>query len=77
MLPGSHRGGVLDAASTRRWQEEGAEETLCADAGDVILLRPLLLHASSAAARPGSRRVLHLVFAETLLPAPARWQTEA
>ena len=77
VLPGSHREGVLDDASTHHRQQEAAEETLCAELGDVILMRPLLLHASSASSRPVNRRVLHFVFAEAPLPAPARWQTEA
>lgn len=76
VLPGSHREGILDAESVQRWQKEGNEEALCAGLGDVILMRPLLLHASSAASRPGNQRVLHFVFAETPLPQPARWQVE-
>jgi hypothetical protein len=37
-------------------------------------MRPLLLHASSPAAKPQHRRVIHLEFApEGLLPIPLRW----
>jgi len=36
-------------------------------------MRPLLLHASSKAQRPGRRRVLHLEFATRPLPAGLRF----
>jgi hypothetical protein len=51
------------------------EETVCCmQAGDALIMRPLLLHASSPAAKPQHRRVIHLEFApEGLLPIPLRW----
>ena len=49
-------------------------EVLCvAQRGDLLLMRPLMLHASSLAAIPGHRRVLHLEFCATELPYDLEW----
>jgi hypothetical protein len=36
-------------------------------------MRPLLLHSSSAAAAPASRRVIHIEFAAAELPDGIQW----
>jgi hypothetical protein len=41
--------------------------------GDALLMRPLLLHASSACVAPKSRRVIHLEFAADELPQGLEW----
>ncbi len=62
-LPGSHRHGRLDGNAVRAWRER-TEPVLCvARAGDALLMRPLLLHASSPACNPAHRRVLHVEWA--------------
>lgn len=73
VLPGSHRGGRLDADGIARWREHAAETKCLVSKGGALLLRPLLLHASSAARRPGHRRVLHLEFVAVELPGGLRW----
>ena len=40
-----------------------------------LLMRPLLLHASSAAQRPAHRRVIHLEYAASSLPKGLEWLT--
>ncbi len=73
VVPGSHRKGVIsavDAASARR--HEG--ETICSvPAGGVLLMRPLLLHASSKALGERRRRVLHFVYGPASLPFGLKW----
>ncbi|MCH9809424.1 MAG: phytanoyl-CoA dioxygenase family protein [Alphaproteobacteria bacterium] len=62
VLPGSHLNGRLDAkaikqklASTRPW--------LClAERGEIVAMRPLLVHRSKRATRPTARRVIHLEY---------------
>lgn len=76
VLPGSHRHGRLDAAAIRQWRVETPEIVCAAKAGDVLLMRPLLLHASSKAIRPGRRRIIHIEFASFHLPAPLRWSED-
>jgi ectoine hydroxylase-related dioxygenase (phytanoyl-CoA dioxygenase family) len=72
-LPGSHRAGRLDAAAIERWKTQVSEIQCVAKKGDVILMRPLLLHASSAARVASRRRVLHLEFAADDLPGNLEW----
>jgi len=73
VLPGSHRSGRLSREAIRASAEAPAA-TITARAGDGLLMRPLLLHASSPAKNPSHRRVLHLEFApHDLLPAPLEW----
>jgi hypothetical protein len=44
--------------------------------GGVLLMRPLLLHASSPSRVPKHRRVVHLDFASMQLPNGMRWLSE-
>jgi ectoine hydroxylase-related dioxygenase (phytanoyl-CoA dioxygenase family) len=61
VLPGSHRAG-------RGWAADGAVPvSVLAGPGDVLLMRPLLAHASnhSVSGTQRHRRILHLEFAGT------------
>ena len=61
---GSHRDGVLaDPKRSTRRVASGTAVTCLAARGDVLLMRPLLLHASSKAATADPRRVLHVEYA--------------
>ncbi len=63
VVPRSHRHGRLDRAKMRALDRENGRVACVADAGDLLLMRPLLLHASSKAQQPtGSRRVMHFLF---------------
>lgn len=69
VVPGSHRGGVLTNEEIDLRVASGAAVTCVADRGDVLVMRPLLLHASSKAASAAPRRVLHVEYAtERALP---------
>jgi ectoine hydroxylase-related dioxygenase (phytanoyl-CoA dioxygenase family) len=72
IVPGSHAELVPDASIDAAACDKAARP-LCCDAGDVILMRPLVLHASRKASQPGHRRVLHLEFAAEPLPDPLKW----
>jgi ectoine hydroxylase-related dioxygenase (phytanoyl-CoA dioxygenase family) len=73
VIPGSHRQGRLSAAEITRWRESH-EPVACTSArGGVLLMRPLILHASSPATVPGHRRVVHLEFAAEELPYGLEW----
>ncbi|MES2668938.1 MAG: phytanoyl-CoA dioxygenase family protein [Pseudomonadota bacterium] len=63
VVPGSHRLGRLSADCVATTEKRENEVVCTADAGDLLLMRPLLLHASSKAERPNGRRVLHFLFA--------------
>jgi hypothetical protein len=74
VLAGSHRCGRLGAEAIAEWRARGAEIVCTAAAGDALLMRPLLLHASSKSTSSRSRRVLHLEYAGFDLPAGMKWQ---
>ncbi|HVH69862.1 MAG TPA: phytanoyl-CoA dioxygenase family protein [Candidatus Dormibacteraeota bacterium] len=72
VIPGSHRNGRLSAEQVRQRKEEPAV-TCTVPKGGALLMRPLLLHASSECAVVKSRRVIHLEFAAAELPLGLHW----
>lgn len=73
VLPGSHRCGRLGEARIRELRATGSGRLCAAKAGDALLMRPLLLHASGRSTGPGHRRVLHLEYAGFGLPDGLEW----
>jgi ectoine hydroxylase-related dioxygenase (phytanoyl-CoA dioxygenase family) len=73
VLPGSHRGGKLGADATQGWLEREPAVSCLVPRGGVLMMRPLLLHASSAATEPSRRRVIHLEYASEALPDGVDW----
>jgi ectoine hydroxylase-related dioxygenase (phytanoyl-CoA dioxygenase family) len=72
VLPGSHLCGRLPAERIESWEKLGAV-TCAVPKGGALLMRPLLLHASSPCAKPKPRRVIHLEFAAAELPRGLAW----
>jgi ectoine hydroxylase-related dioxygenase (phytanoyl-CoA dioxygenase family) len=72
VLPGSHKQGRLSAEKVAGWQKAKsvAGTVPC---GGALLMRPLLLHASSAGFVPKPRRVIHLEFTADELPDGLEW----
>jgi hypothetical protein len=66
----------MDAGAIADMRERIAEATCTVGAGGVVLMRPLLLHASSPATVAGHRRVIHLEFAAADLPGGLEWHDE-
>jgi len=62
LVAGSHRYGKLSLERSAALREEFGEVTCTASVGDALLMRPLVLHASSKAMIPNRRRVLHFLF---------------
>lgn len=73
VLPGSHRAARLTPAAIQSWREREAEVTCVVPRGGILLMRPLLLHASAPAIQPLHRRVVHLEFAAEDLPGGLEW----
>ena len=72
VISGSHREGRLSAEDIARWEKRNCVS--CAvPKGGALLMRPLLLHASSACVMPKPRRVIHLEFAAADLPQGLEW----
>ncbi|HTI68915.1 MAG TPA: phytanoyl-CoA dioxygenase family protein [Candidatus Limnocylindria bacterium] len=73
VLPGSHRLGVLSVSQVTEMKVAIAPFICLARAGDVLAMKPLLLHASSPAEVPSHRRVLHVEYARRPLPGGLEW----
>lgn len=73
VIPGSHAAGRLAADAVQRWRSERDAVPTCIPAGGALLMRPLILHASSPATLPAHRRVVHLDFAPDELPGGLEW----
>ena len=73
VLPGSHRAGRLPQEAIQTWRERAGEVTCAVPRRGVLLMRPLLLHASAPAVQPHHRRVVHLEFAAADLPDGLEW----
>ena len=74
VVPGSHVLGRLDPKDAERIRNERGERVVPVGRGGVLAMRPLLLHASSKAARPHVRRVLHFLFGPRELSLGLRWK---
>jgi ectoine hydroxylase-related dioxygenase (phytanoyl-CoA dioxygenase family) len=73
VLPESHKAGLLSAEAIDARRDSHAAITCTAARGGVLLMRPLTLHASSAATAPRHRRVVHLEYAASPLPNGLHW----
>jgi hypothetical protein len=73
VLPGSHRFGRLTSERIQELRAEQADHLCAVPAGDALLMRPLLLHASSRSTSPRHRRVLHIEYAGFRLPDKLNW----
>jgi ectoine hydroxylase-related dioxygenase (phytanoyl-CoA dioxygenase family) len=77
VMPGTHRLGKLNQNEVSPYVEEERSICCAAAAGEALVMRPLLLHASSAAEHPGHRRVLHFDYAVGDLADGLEWRMRA
>jgi hypothetical protein len=73
VVPGSHRFGRLTAYEADAQRKFLGEIAVESPRGGALVLRPLLLHASSKAKLPTHRRVLHFLFGPADLPYGLEW----
>ena len=74
VVPGSHREGRLAASAARLLRDRVGEIACTVGRGGALILKPLLLHASSKASSPNHRRVLHFLFGPASIEYGLRWQ---
>jgi hypothetical protein len=72
-IAGSHLGGLLEPAQIAEWRDNHQHQICPAERGDIIAMRPLILHSSSTSTTPAHRRVLHLEYTSAELPAGLHW----
>jgi ectoine hydroxylase-related dioxygenase (phytanoyl-CoA dioxygenase family) len=73
VIPGSHTSGRLSASGIAAIRAREAEHVCTARAGDLLVFKPLLRHASSVATEPGHRRVMQIEYAYEPLPGGLEW----
>lgn len=71
VIPGSHLKGIYRPENID-WTKE--RETVCnVPKAAIMIMRPLLLHASSRNTNNKKRRVIHIEFSRENLPTPLEW----
>jgi len=73
IIAGSHRDGKLSSDGIKQWTATAEHHVCEIKMGGALLMRPLLLHASSPAEAPSHRRILHLEYATQELPNGLKW----
>ncbi len=73
VIPNSHTSGVLTQLEIDSLVKNAIFVECEANAGDMLIIRPLILHASSKAKLPKHRRVIHLEFSGYDLPNDVYW----
>lgn len=77
VIPGSHRFGRFNSERIQELLVTEPEHLCRAQAGDALLMRPLILHASSRSTNPRHRRILHIEYAGFELPPELNWHDGA
>lgn len=75
IVPGTHRLGKMDAEKIRSCTKLPVSCNV--KKGGIMIMKPLLLHASGKRTSDRNRRVIHLEFASQALPGGLKWQEYA
>jgi len=76
VIPGSHQQARIPENQIAAIREKASECVCAVGVGGALIMRPLLLHASSPSQVPEHRRVIHLDFASVQLPSGMKWFSE-
>jgi ectoine hydroxylase-related dioxygenase (phytanoyl-CoA dioxygenase family) len=68
VVPKSHSQGRLSRERAEELRRHNGETAVPIARGEALVMRPLILHASSKATKVVQRRVLHFVFGPRSLP---------
>lgn len=71
VCPGSHRLGKISSTRISNLVNENRVVNAEAKAGDILLMRPLLLHSSEKTSV--RRRVIHIDYSQNIEPHPMQW----
>jgi hypothetical protein len=73
VIPKSHKYGRLSAMEIQDLRKLNKPEICCIKRGGAFLMRPLIVHSSSAGTNPKHRRVIHIEFSAETLPDGLEW----
>jgi hypothetical protein len=74
VVAGSHSEGRLSRERAEELRRENGETAVPVARGGALIMRPLILHASSKVTELSQRRVLHFVFGPPSLPLGLEWR---
>lgn len=74
--PGSHRSDLLSEREIGQLAGNHPVVACCAEAGDAVVMRPLLVHSSKKSRSPLPRRVLHFLFGPVRPPLGLMWNVD-
>ncbi len=74
VIPKSHLQGILTPETIEPFRKTSNTVTCTASLGDCLVMKPLLLHASSKTSGKSSRRICHFIFGPPQLPYGLRWK---
>ncbi len=73
VIPGSHKMGILRQTELTN-VVNSQEPYLCkVQEGDLVIMKPHVLHSSSKSSNPGHRRVVHIEYSNFQLPGNLKW----
>ncbi len=75
-IPNSHRHGLLCQSEIDECVETKPILTCEANAGDIIVMRPHIVHSSCKSIEASMRRIVHLDFSDFPLPQGLEWVNE-
>ena len=73
VIPKSQSLGILSKNEQDRVVAESEEYICSAKAGDLLVMRPHLLHSSSKGTDPSHRRIVHIEYSSFQLPMGLAW----
>ncbi len=73
VVPGTHKQGRIKSNEIIKIVEDSKVIECNANAGDVLLMNPLLFHSSRKATIPSHRRIIHIEYSAMELPEPLQW----
>lgn len=73
IIPTSHQNGILQSSQVKEVVASSTVVDCEVNAGDILVMRPHLLHSSAKALVPSHRRIVHLEFSSYDLPANISW----
>lgn len=73
IIPRSHKLGILDKKAIDRFAQTESDLYCSMKAGDILVMRPLILHSSPKSTSDRERGTIHLEYSNAKLPSGLSW----
>lgn len=74
LIPKTHNLGILKPEQIKSIIKQKKPIFCNLNQGDVLIMKPLILHSSTKAIKPINRRVIHLEYSDYQLPKGLEWK---